>query len=165
MFLFLLLYYYFTNNISQVTMKIKYLVVQKTMTSFKSFTSHLKASPPEFIPERFSRWDLFTSRFSRFFLAHLLLLLFLVVVGGIVVRFASFCIFQTANAHFFFFPASVELSKRFESNGSSLKFFFTMVAQTNNENARSLARDLSFCALSSRVVSVQNAVRASSRSF
>ena len=158
MFLFLLLYYYFTNNISQVTMKIKYLVVQKKMTS-------LKASPPEFIPERFSRWDLFTSRFSRFFLAHLLLLLFLVVVGGIVVRFASFCIFQTANAHFFFFPASVELSKRFESNGSSLKFFFTMVAQTNNENARSLARDLSFCALSSRVVSVQNAVRASSRSF
>ena len=63
------------------------------MTSFKSFTSHLKASP-EFIPERFSRWDLFTSRFSRFFLALLLLLLFLVVVGGIVVRFASFCIFQ-----------------------------------------------------------------------
>ena len=112
-------------------MKIKYLVVQKKMTS-------LKASPPEFIPERFSRWDLFTSRFSRFFLAHLLLLLFLVVVGGIVVRFASFCIFQTANAHFFFFPASVELSKRFESNGSSLKFFFTIVVQTNNENARSL---------------------------
>jgi len=34
-----LLYYYFTNNISQVTMKIKYLVVQKKMTSFKSFTS------------------------------------------------------------------------------------------------------------------------------
>jgi len=158
-FLFLLC----CNTISQITfhkitMKIKYLVVQKKMTS-------LKASPPEFIPERFSRWDLFTSRFSRFFLAHLLLLLFLVVVGGIVVRFASFCIFQTANAHFFFFPASVELSKRFESNGSSLKFFFTMVAQTNNENARSLARDLSFCALSSRVVSVQNAVRASSRSF
>ena len=159
MFLFLLC----CNTISQITfhkitMKIKYLVVQKKMTS-------LKASPPEFIPERFSRWDLFTSRFSRFFLAHLLLLLFLVVVGGIVVRFASFCIFQTANAHFFFFPASVELSKRFESNGSSLKFFFTIVAQTNNENARSLARDLSFCALSSRVVSVQNAVRASSRSF
>lgn len=162
MFLFLLLYYYFTNTRNN---EIKYLVVQKKMTSFKSFTSHLKASPPEFIPERFSRWDLFTSRFSRFFLAHLLLLLFLVVVGGIVVRFASFCIFQTANAHFFFFPASVELSKRFESNGSSLKFFFTIVAQTNNENARSLARDLSFCALSSRVVSVQNAVRASSRSF
>ena len=46
--------------------------------------------------------------------------------------------FSTANAHFFFFPASVELSKRSESNGSSLKFFFTMVAQTNNENARSL---------------------------
>lgn len=159
MFLFLLC----CNTISQITfhkitMKIKYLVVQKKMTS-------LKASPPEFIPERFSRWDLFTSRFSRFFLAHLLLLLFLVVVGGIVVRFASFCIFQTANAHFFFFPASVELSKRFESNGSSLKFFFTIVAQTNNENARSLARDLSFCALSSRVVSAQNAVRASSRSF
>ena len=51
--------------------------------------------------------------------------------------------FSTANAHFFFFLASVELSKRFESNGSSLKFFFTMVARTNNENARSLARDLS----------------------
>ena len=114
---------------------------ENCISSYKKKWPHLTYSS---YPERFSRWDLFTSRFSRFFLALLLLLLLVVVVGGIVVRFASFCIFQTATAHFFFFTASVELSKRSESNGSSLKFFFTMVAQTNNENARSLTRDSRF---------------------
>ena len=134
------------------------------MTSFKSFTSHLKASPRVHTGTLLKVGSFHVSLFA------------------ILSRPSSppplarrrrrhrcalcvFLHFSTANAHFFFFPASVELSKRSESNGSSLKFFLTMVAQTNNENARSLTRDLSFCALSSRVVSVQNAVRASSRSF
>ena len=134
------------------------------MTSFKSFTSHLKASPRVHTGTLLKVGSFHVSLFailsrpssppplSRRRRRHRCAL-------------CVFLHFSTANAHFFFFPASVELSKRSESNGSSLKFFFTMVAQTNNENARSLARDLSFCALSSRVVSVQNAVRASSRSF